>query len=46
MAQSLNKSMIIGRIGAMDTRFTKGGTPVCNISIATDESYVDNFYAL
>ena len=38
----LNKVMIIGRLGRdPELRYTQSGMPVCNMSIATDESYVD-----
>ncbi len=38
----VNKVMLIGRLGRdPETRYTGGGTPVCNFSLATDESYTD-----
>ncbi len=38
----VNKVMLIGRLGRdPDMRYTGGGTPVCNFSLATDESYTD-----
>lgn len=38
----LNKVMLIGRLGAdPDLRYTKSGTPVANLNLATDESYTD-----
>lgn len=38
---SLNKVMIIGRIGKEpETKYTQSGVAFCNISVATDESYV------
>ncbi len=38
----VNKVMLIGRLGRdTETRYTGGGTPVCNFSLATDESYTD-----
>ena len=38
----LNKIMLIGRLGRdPELRFTQSGKPVCNFSVATDESYVD-----
>lgn len=42
MAGSLNKVMIIGRLGRdPELRYTQGGSPVCNLTLATDESYRD-----
>ena len=38
----LNKVQIIGRLGKdPETRYTQGGAPICNLTIATDESYKD-----
>ena len=40
MAASLNKVMIIGRLGSdPEIRYTPSGSPVVNMSVATDESY-------
>ena len=40
MARGLNKVMIIGRLGQdPETRFMPNGNAVCNLSVATDESY-------
>lgn len=40
MARGLNKVMIIGRLGQdPETKFMPSGDAVCNISVATDESY-------
>jgi len=40
---SLNKAQIIGRLGhEPELRQTGSGTAVCNLSIATDESYTNN----
>ena len=40
---SLNKVQIIGRLGQdPEIRYTTSGTAVCNISVATTESYKDN----
>jgi len=40
MARGLNKVMIIGNLGQdPETRFLPSGDAVCNISVATDESY-------
>jgi single-strand DNA-binding protein len=42
MSGSLNKVMLIGNLGAdPDLRFTTGGNAVCNMSLATNESWVD-----
>lgn len=42
MAGSLNKVMIIGRLGRdPELRYTQSGSPVCNLTLATDESYKD-----
>jgi single-strand DNA-binding protein len=38
----INKVILIGRLGRdTEMRYTGGGTPVCNFSLATDESYTD-----
>ena len=38
----VNKVILIGRLGRdPESRYTGGGTPVCNFSLATDESYTD-----
>ncbi|MDR2893036.1 MAG: single-stranded DNA-binding protein [Deltaproteobacteria bacterium] len=38
----LNKVMLIGRLGRdPELRYAANGTPICNFSIATDESYTD-----
>ena len=38
----LNKVMIIGRLGRdPELRYTQGGSPVCTLNVATDESYQD-----
>jgi len=37
---SVNKVILVGRLGRdPETRFTGGGQPVCNFSLATDESF-------
>jgi single-strand DNA-binding protein len=42
MAGSLNKAIIIGRLGTTpELKYTAQGTPVTNFNIATDESYTD-----
>ncbi len=41
-ASMLNKVMIIGRLGAdPELRYSQSGTPMTNLSVATDESYTD-----
>ncbi len=36
----INKAILIGRLGRdVDLRYTGTGSPVCNFSLATDESY-------
>jgi len=38
----INKAILIGRLGRnVDLRYTGTGSPVCNFSLATDESYND-----
>jgi len=38
----VNKAIIVGRLGKEpETRYTSGGSSVCNFSVATDESYKD-----
>ncbi len=38
----VNKAILVGRLGRdPEMRYTGGGTPVCNFSLATDESYTD-----
>lgn len=42
MAGSLNKAVIIGRLGTTpELKHTGQGTPVTNFNMATDESYTD-----
>lgn len=42
MAGSLNKVMLIGRLGRdPETRHLNDGSPVCNLSVATEESWKD-----
>lgn len=37
---SLNKVMLIGRLGKdVELKYTQSGSPVANLSLATDESY-------
>lgn len=39
---SLNKVMVIGHLGLdPEVRYTPAGMPIVNLSIATDETYVD-----
>ena len=38
----LNKAMIIGRLGRdPELRYSQSGSPVCTLSVATDEGYTD-----
>jgi single-strand DNA-binding protein len=42
MAGTFNRAIIIGRLGRdPELRYTQGGTPVANMSLATDETYTD-----
>ena len=42
MARSVNKVILIGNLGEEpELRYTDGGTAVCNMSLATNESYTD-----
>ncbi len=42
MAGSINKVTLVGNLGAdPDIRSTKDGRPICNLSIATSESWKD-----
>ena len=39
---SINKAILFGRVGKdPELRYTPAGAPVCNFSLATDESYKD-----
>jgi|SRR5579863_1349372 len=39
---SVNKVILVGRLGRdPETRFTAGGQPVANVSVATDETFKD-----
>lgn len=43
MAGSLNKVMIIGRLGKdPEVKYTQSGSAVANLTVATDESYTSN----
>jgi single-strand DNA-binding protein len=43
MARGVNKVILIGNLGAdPELRYTSGGTAVCNIRLATNESYKDS----
>ena len=43
MSGTYNRAIIIGRLGRdPELRHTQGGTAVCNMSLATDESYKQN----
>ncbi len=38
--KSINKTILIGRLGNdPELRYTKNGTPVCNLSVATSKSF-------
>ena len=40
MAASVNKVIVLGNLGQdPEVRFTQGGVPVCNFSVATHESW-------
>lgn len=42
MSDGLNRSMLLGNLGAdPDLRYTQGGQAVCNLRLATTESYKD-----
>ncbi|MGE4296440.1 MAG: single-stranded DNA-binding protein [Desulfovibrionaceae bacterium] len=42
MAATLNKVMLIGRLGKdPELKYAANGTPICNFTLATDESYRD-----
>lgn len=42
MARGINKVIIVGNLGAdPELRYTGTGTAVCNLSVATNESYKD-----
>ena len=42
MAGSVNKAILVGRLGRdPELRSTQGNTPVCNFSLATDETWKD-----
>ncbi|NCC25462.1 MAG: single-stranded DNA-binding protein [Deltaproteobacteria bacterium] len=43
MAGSMNKVILVGRIGQdLELKYTTGGQPVTNMSVATDEGYTDS----
>jgi len=43
MARAVNKVILIGNLGEdPDLRYTGDGTAVCNMSLATNESYTDS----
>lgn len=43
MARSVNKVILVGNLGdEPELRYTNSGTAVCNMSLATNETYTDN----
>ncbi|NBC01289.1 MAG: single-stranded DNA-binding protein [Bacteroidetes bacterium] len=43
MARGVNKAIIVGNLGQdPELRYTGSGTAVCNLSVATNESYKDS----
>ena len=43
MARGINKVILVGNLGAdPELRYTGSGTAVCNIRLATNESYKDS----
>ncbi len=43
MARGINKVILVGNLGAdPELRYTSSGTAVCNLRLATNESYKDN----
>jgi single-strand DNA-binding protein len=42
MSRGINKAILLGRLGAdPEIRYTSSGTPVVNVSLATNESYTN-----
>jgi len=42
MSGTYNKAVIVGRLGRdPELKYTPNGTPICTMSVATDESYKD-----
>jgi single-strand DNA-binding protein len=42
MSRAVNKAILLGRLGAdPEIRYTSSGTPVVNVSLATNESYTN-----
>jgi single-strand DNA-binding protein len=43
MSRSVNKVILVGNLGDdPELRYTRSGTPVCNIALATNETYVND----
>ncbi len=42
MAKGVNKVILIGNVGSIETRFTGAGAAITNISLATSESWKDS----
>ncbi|WP_208425609.1 single-stranded DNA-binding protein [Salinibacter sp.] len=43
MSRGINKVILIGNIGqAPELRYTQNGKAVCNMSLATNETYIDD----
>jgi len=43
MPRSVNKVILVGNLGDdPELRYTRDGTPVCNIALATNETYVND----
>lgn len=38
----INRVTLLGRIGKKDYKLTKTGTPLCQLSVATEEKYIDS----
>lgn len=38
----INKVTLVGRIGHKEFKVTKNGSPLCQLSIATEEKYIDS----
>ncbi len=38
----INKAILVGRVGHKEFKLTRTGTPMCQLSIATEEKYLDS----